>query len=90
MKPSRIILLDLRGRLLAQSVARLGSSRCLPPYQPRTSESVRSACKLIKIVDTGPAVRQRAERDMQVALDVITSLGLSPINDDINEAGNGD
>ncbi|MDC6590279.1 integrase [Pseudomonas syringae] len=44
--------------------------------------------ELIKIVDAGPAVRQRAERDMQVALDVITNLGLSPINDDINEAGN--
>lgn len=46
--------------------------------------------ELIKIVDAGPAVRQRAERDMQVALDVITSLGLSPINDDTDEAGNGD
>ncbi len=45
--------------------------------------------ELIKIVDAGPAVRQRAERDMQVALDVITSLGLSPINDDTNEAANG-
>lgn len=46
--------------------------------------------ELIKIEDAGPAVRQRAERDLQVALDVITSLGLSPINDDIDEAVNGD
>lgn len=46
--------------------------------------------ELIKIEDAGPAVRQRAERDLQVALDVITSLGLSPINDDTDEAGNGD
>ncbi|WP_318836580.1 tyrosine-type recombinase/integrase [Pseudomonas khavaziana] len=38
--------------------------------------------ELIKIVDAGPAVRQRAERDLQIAFDVITSLGLSPINDD--------
>ncbi|MGY2257700.1 tyrosine-type recombinase/integrase [Pseudomonas sp. SDO55104_S430] len=45
--------------------------------------------ELIKIKDAGPAVRQRAERDLQVALDVITSLGLSPINDDLGEAGNG-
>jgi len=35
-------------------------------------------------------VRQRAERDLQVALDVITSLGLSPITDDTDEAVNGD
>ncbi|EPC5665641.1 tyrosine-type recombinase/integrase [Citrobacter koseri] len=46
--------------------------------------------ELLKIEDAGPAVRQRAERDLQVALDVITSLGLSPINDNIDEAGNGD
>jgi site-specific recombinase XerD len=46
--------------------------------------------ELIKIEDAGPAVRQRAERDLQVALDVITSLGLSPINDNIGEAVNGD
>ena len=44
--------------------------------------------ELIKIEDAGPAVRQRAERDLQVALDVITSLGLSPINDDAGEAAN--
>jgi site-specific recombinase XerD len=44
--------------------------------------------ELIKIEDAGPAVRQRAERDLQVALDVITSLGLSPINDDADEAAN--
>nr|WP_194151597.1 tyrosine-type recombinase/integrase [Pseudomonas caspiana] len=46
--------------------------------------------ELIKIEDAGPAVRQRAERDLQVALDVITSLGLSPINDDAHEAANGE
>lgn len=46
--------------------------------------------ELIKIEDAGPAVRQRAERDLQVALDVITSLGLSPINDDTDEAVNGE
>ncbi|MFA1025649.1 hypothetical protein ALP10_200022 [Pseudomonas syringae pv. helianthi] len=46
--------------------------------------------ELIKVEDAGPAVRQRAERDLQVALDVITSLGLSPINNDNNEVGNGD
>lgn len=46
--------------------------------------------ELLKIEDAGPAVRQRAERDLQVALDVITSLGLSPINDDTGEAENGD
>ena len=46
--------------------------------------------ELIKIEDAGPAVRQRAERDLQVALDVITSLGLSPINDEADEAVNGD
>jgi len=46
--------------------------------------------ELIKIEDAGPAVRQRAERDLQVALDVITSLGLSPITDDTDEAVNGD
>lgn len=45
---------------------------------------------LITIKDAGPAVRQRAERDLQVALDVITSLGLSPINDDTGEAENDD
>lgn len=45
--------------------------------------------ELITIVDAGPAVRQRAERDLQVALDVITSLGLSPLNDDTVEAANG-
>ncbi|WHT96082.1 hypothetical protein [Providencia rettgeri] len=43
---------------------------------------------MIKIVDAGPAVRQRAERDLLVALDVITSLGLSPI-DEANEDKNG-
>mgnify|MGYP001028506962 FL=1 len=46
--------------------------------------------ELLNIEDAGPAVRQRAERDLQVALDVITSLGLSPINGNIDEAGNGD
>lgn len=45
--------------------------------------------ELITIVDAGPAVRQRAERDLQVALDVITSLGLSPLNDDTVGAANG-
>ena len=44
--------------------------------------------ELLKIEDAGPAVRQRAERDLQVALDVITSLGLSPVNDDTGEAEN--
>ncbi|MBQ0211731.1 site-specific integrase [Providencia rettgeri] len=44
--------------------------------------------ELIKIVDAVPAVRQRAERDLLVALDVITSLGLSPI-DEANEDKNG-
>lgn len=44
--------------------------------------------ELIKIEDAGPAVRQRAERDLQVALDVITSLGLSPINEETGEAAN--
>lgn len=46
--------------------------------------------ELIKIEDAGPAVKQRAERDLQVALDVITRLGLSPINHYMVEAGNGD
>ncbi len=46
--------------------------------------------ELLKIEDAGPAVRQRAERDLQIALDVITGLGLSPINDNNGEAGNGD
>lgn len=46
--------------------------------------------ELITIEDAGPAVRQRAERDLQVALDVITSLGLTPINDDTGEAENDD
>lgn len=40
--------------------------------------------ELIKIEDTCPAVRQRAERDLQVALDVLTSMGLSPTNDDMD------
>lgn len=44
--------------------------------------------ELIKIVDAGPAVKQRAERDLQIAFDVVTSLGLSPINDDkVDENG---
>ncbi|KIL02663.1 hypothetical protein QX25_20975 [Stutzerimonas stutzeri] len=43
--------------------------------------------ELLKIEDAGPAVRQRAERDLQVALDVITSLGLSPV-DELEEAAN--
>lgn len=43
--------------------------------------------ELIKIEDAGPAVRQRAERDLQVALDVITSLGLSPV-EEMEEAAN--
>jgi site-specific recombinase XerD len=46
--------------------------------------------ELIKIEDAGPAVTQRAARDLQVALDVITSLGLSPINDETDEAVNGE
>lgn len=46
--------------------------------------------ELLKIEDAGPAVIQRAERDLQVALEVITSLGLSPINDNIDEAWNSD
>lgn len=37
--------------------------------------------ELMKIDDAGPAVRQRAERDLQVALDVISSLGLSPLDE---------
>ncbi|KKN98667.1 hypothetical protein LCGC14_0143460 [marine sediment metagenome] len=45
--------------------------------------------ELIKIEDAGPAVRQRASRDLQVALDVITSLGLSPINAVTDEVGDG-
>jgi hypothetical protein len=44
--------------------------------------------ELLKIEDAGPAVRQRAVRDLQVALNVITSLGLSPINDNIGEVKN--
>lgn len=44
--------------------------------------------ELIKIVDAGPAVRQRAERDLQVALDVINSLGLSPMNEDTDKTAN--
>lgn len=44
--------------------------------------------ELIKIEDAGPAVKQRAERDLQVALDVITSLGLSPLNNDTNGTEN--
>jgi hypothetical protein len=43
--------------------------------------------ELIKIADAGPAVKQRAERDLQVALDVISSLGLSPA-DDMREIAN--
>lgn len=46
--------------------------------------------ELIKIEDAGPAVKQRAVRDLQVALDVITRLGLSPITDDTDGGGNGD
>lgn len=45
--------------------------------------------ELIKIEDAGPAVKQRAERDLQVAFDVLTSLGLSPLNDASDEALNG-
>ncbi|HFH3906644.1 MULTISPECIES: tyrosine-type recombinase/integrase [Pseudomonas] len=45
--------------------------------------------ELIKIEDAGPAVKQRAERDLQVAFDVLTSLGLSPLNDASEEALNG-
>ncbi|HFX1063855.1 TPA: site-specific integrase [Pseudomonas aeruginosa] len=36
--------------------------------------------ELMEIDDAGPAVRQRAKRDMQVAFDVISSLGLSPLD----------
>ena len=45
--------------------------------------------ELIKIEDAGPAVRQRAERDLKVALDVINSLGLSPDDDEQEGAVNG-
>ncbi|VVP03870.1 site-specific integrase [Pseudomonas fluorescens] len=34
--------------------------------------------ELLEIEDAGPAVRQRAERDLQVSLNVISSLGLFP------------
>ncbi len=43
----------------------------------------------MKIEDAGPAVKQRAERDLQVALDVINSLGLSPDDQELEEAVNG-
>ncbi|MCS3464475.1 MULTISPECIES: tyrosine-type recombinase/integrase [Citrobacter] len=46
--------------------------------------------ELLKIEDAGPAVKQRAERDLQVALAVITGLGLSPIKDNNDEDENGD
>tara|TARA_Y100000766_G_scaffold254124_1_gene239382 strand:+ start:154 stop:348 length:195 start_codon:yes stop_codon:yes gene_type:complete len=42
--------------------------------------------ELVKIIDAGPAVRQRAERDLQVARGVLTSLGLSPVNEEMDEA----
>lgn len=45
--------------------------------------------ELMKIEDAGPAVKQRAERDLQVALDVINSLGLSPDDQLLEEAANG-
>lgn len=45
--------------------------------------------ELMKIEDAGPAVKQRAERDLQVALDVINSLGLSPDDQELEEAVNG-
>ncbi|WP_235366368.1 integrase [Stutzerimonas balearica] len=45
--------------------------------------------ELMKIEDAGPAVRQRAERDLKVALDVINSLGLSPDDDEQEGAVNG-
>lgn len=53
-------------------------------------EIYRQQQELIKIEDAGPAVRQRAERDLQVTLDVITSLGLSPVNEDASEVEDGD
>ncbi|WP_432218606.1 tyrosine-type recombinase/integrase [Pseudomonas kribbensis] len=34
--------------------------------------------ELLEIEDAGPAIRQRAERDLQISLNVISSLGLSP------------
>lgn len=46
--------------------------------------------ELLKIEDAGPAVRQRAERDLQIALNVITNLGLSPINDNTDRTVNDD
>lgn len=46
--------------------------------------------ELIKIEDAGPAVKQRAERDLQVALEVITNLGLSPLNNDTDGTENDD
>lgn len=46
--------------------------------------------ELLKIEDAGPAVRQRAERDLQIALDVITNLGLSPLTDNTDGAVNDD
>lgn len=45
--------------------------------------------ELMKIEDAGPAVKQRAERDLQVALDVLYSLGLSPGNQGLEEFANG-
>lgn len=42
----------------------------------------------MKIEDAGPAVRQRAERDLKVALDVINSLGISPHDDEQEGAVN--
>lgn len=50
----------------------------------------RQQQELLKIEDAGPAVRQRAERDLQIALDVITNLGLSPINDNTDRTINDD
>ncbi|EOX2919239.1 MULTISPECIES: hypothetical protein [Pseudomonas aeruginosa group] len=45
--------------------------------------------ELMKIEDAGPAVKQRAERDLQVALGVINSLGLAPDDQELEEAVNG-
>lgn len=45
--------------------------------------------ELMRIEDAGPAVKQRAERDLQVALGVLNSLGLSPDDQALEEAANG-
>lgn len=55
-------------------------------YAATWQDIYRQQKELLKIVDAGPAVRQRAKRDLEVALNVITSLGLSPLEPDAEEA----